>query len=440
MKPQFLISSIGPGNGKTIFAMGLIHALRKRGMKVQPYKCGPEITDTQLLTLSADNEAVNLDEWLTTYTHIQHTYNKYGEKADACIIEGNGALFDGYKRMQGSSAEIAKLLNVPVVLLVNARMAGYSIASIIYGFKHFHPQVKIVGVVFNQITSSAHYSYLKEACFDAGVDCLGYLPYNAEFKLPSKHSSITLTTKRTMDTQINLIADDIEKNVNINRLLMNCNRNFPCQYTLPYSSDIETETAIPTSQQIKIAIARDPAFNFIYKENIARLSIYGKISYFSPVYGSDLPEADLIYLPGGYPELFARQLHRRHKLKNALKEYAEKGGKILAECGGMAFLGRSITAKEGGTSYEMCNILPLDFTINSKLNSGYRKMTYNGVELRGYEFHYSVTNNAENSLIATQATNIKGTNVDLPLYRYKNIIASYGHWYWEDKDILDLWK
>ena len=170
------------------------------------------------------------------------------------------------------------------------------------------------------------------------------------------------------------------------------------------------------------------------------MSLYGNISYFSPVYGSDLPEADLIYLPGGYPELFARQLHRRHKLMNALKDYAEKGGKILAECGGMAFLGHSITAKEGGTAYQMCNILPLDFTISSKLTSGYRKMTYNGVELKGYEFHYSITNTTDNSLIATQATNIKGMNIDLPIYRYKNIIASYGHWYWGDKDILDLWK
>lgn len=440
MKPQFLISAIGPGSGKTIFAMGLICVLRRRGLKVQPYKCGPEINDAQLLTLSADNEAINLDSWLTTSTHIQHIYNKYGEKADTCVIDGNGALFDGYKRMQGSSAEIAKLLNVPVVLLINARIAGYSIASIIYGFKHFHPQVKIVGVVFNQITSSAHYAYLKEACLDAGVDCLGYLPFDTEFKLPSKHSSITLTTKRTLDIQINLAADYIEKYVNINRILVNCNRNFPCQYSLPYSSDIETEIAIPTSQRIKIAIARDPAFNFIYKENISRLSIYGNISYFSPVYGSDLPEADLIYLPGGYPELFARQLHRRRKMMEALKEYAEKGGKILAECGGMVFLGRSLTAKEGGTAYQMCNILPLDFTANSKLNSGYRKLIYNGMELKGYEFHYSTATTTDNSLIPTQATNLKGIHVDLPLYRYKNVIASYGHWYWGDKDLLDLWK
>ena len=438
MKPQFLISSIGPGSGKTIFAMGLIHALRKRGLKVQPYKCGPEITDTQLLSLSADNEAVNLDAWITTTTHIQHTYNKYGEKADACVIEGNGALFDGYKRMQGSSAEIAKLLNVPVILLVNARMAGYSIASIIYGFKNFHPQVKIVGVVFNQITSSAHYTYLKEACFDAGVDCLGYLPFNADLKLPSKHSSITLTTKRAMDIQINIVRDYIEKNVNVTRLLVNCNRNFPCQYTLPYSSDIETEISIPTSQRLKIAIARDPAFNFIYKENIARFSLYGNISYFSPIYGSELPEADLIYLPGGYPELFARQLHRRHKLMNSLKEYAEKGGKILAECGGMVFLGRSLTAKEGGTAYQMCNILPLDFIVSTKLNSGYRKLNYNGMELKGYEFHYSIVNNTNDLLAPIQTASSKSISVNL--YRYKNIIASYGHWYWGDKDILDLWK
>ena len=440
MKPQFLISAIGPGSGKTIFAMGLISVLRRRGMKVQPYKCGPEITDAQLLTLSADNETINLDAWLTTSTHIQHTYNKYGEKADACIIDGNGALFDGYKRMQGSSAEIAQLLNVPVVLLINARIAGYSIASIIYGFKHFHPQVKIVGVVFNQITSSAHYTYLKEACLDAGVDCLGYLPFNAEYKLPSKHSSITLTTKRTLDTQINLVADNIEKYVNINRILVNCNRNFPCQYTLPYSSDMETEIAIPASKRLKIAIARDPAFNFIYKENIARLSLHGTVSYFSPVYGSELPEADLIYLPGGYPELFARQLHRRRKMMEALKDYAEKGGKIFAECGGMVFLGRSLTAKEGGTAYQMCDILPLEFTANSKLNSGYRKLTYNGLELKGYEFHYSTANSMENSLVLAQATNLKGIQVDLPLYRYKNVIASYGHWYWGDKDLLDLWK
>lgn len=441
MKPQFLISAVSPGSGKTIFAMGLMCALKRRGMKIQSYKCGSELTDTQLLSLSTENEAINLDTWLTTHTHVQHSYNKYGEKADVCIIEGHGALYDGYRRTQGSSAEMARLLNIPIILLVNARIAGYSIAPIIYGFKQFQPKTSIAGVIFNQITSPAHYTYLKEACSDAGVVCLGYLPWDAEFKLPSKHSSITLTTKRNIDAQTNLAADYIEKHVDIDGLLNNCNRNFPCQYTLPYSSDIETEIVIPSNQPIRIAIARDPAFNFIYKENIAKLAQKGKITYFSPVYGSELPEADFIYLPGGFPELFARQLHRRHKMMESLKEYVEKGGKVYAECGGMVFLGRSLTAKEGGTAYKMCGILPLDFTtLNYKLNSGYRKLSYNGIELKGYEFHYSGIASNNESIIVSQATNLKGAKVDLPLYRYKNVIASYGHWYWGDKDLLDLWK
>lgn len=421
--------------------MGIICALRRRGMKIQPYKCGSELIDSQLLSLISENATINLDSWLTTPTHVQHSYNKYGEQVDACVVEGNGALFDGYKRTQGSSIEIARLLNIPVILLVNARMAGYSIAPIIYGFKHFQPKTPIIGIVFNQITSPAHYTYLKEACADAGIACLGYLPWNSDYKLPAKHSSITLATKRTLDAQINQIADTIEKHVDINRILNYCNRNFPCQYTLPYSSDIETENILPSTHPIKIAIARDPAFSFIYKENISRLAQIGDITYFSPVYGYDLPDADFIYLPGGYPELFARQLHRRHNMMQALKDYAEKGGKILAEGGGMVFLGNTLTTKEGGTAYPMSGVLPLDFsTINNKLNSGYRKMTYNGMELRGYEFHYSNIESNDESLIVAQATNLKGNKVDLPIYRYKNVIASYGQWYWGDKDLLDLWK
>lgn len=441
MKPQFLISSTGPGSGKTIFAMGLAYVLRKNRMKVQSYKCGPETTDIQLLTLASDYEAVNLDAWLNTYTSLQHIYNKYGEKADVCIVEGHGALYDGYKRMQGSSAEIAKILNIPVVLIVNARIAGYSIASTIYGFKHFHPQTRIAGVIFNQITSTAHYAYLKEACSDVGVNCLGYLPWNASFKLPAKHSAVTLATKRILDSQIAQIAECIEKYVDVGRLLNSCSRNFPCQYTLPYSSDIESEFILPSTRPMKIAVAKDPAFNFIYKENLVRLAREGNITYFSPVYGTDLPEADFIYLPGGYPELFARQLHRRHKLMEALKDYAEKGGKIFAECGGMVFLGRSLTAKAGGTAYQMSGVLPLDFTTtNSKTYFGYRKLAYNGVELRGYESHYSTIESVDGSLAVAHATNLKGTPVDMPLYRYKNVIASYGHWYWGDKNLFDLWK
>ena len=177
-------------------------------------------------------------------------------------------------------------------------------------------------------------------------------------------------------------------------------------------------------RKLRIAIARDPAFCFLYRENIARLARIGNITWFSPVYGYELPEADLIYLPGGYPELFARQLHRRHKMMEALKEYAEKGGKIFAECGGMVFLGRSLTIRQGGTAYPMSGILPLDFTMeDAKLQSGYRKTIHQETEFRGNEFHY-----------------YRGPELETPFYRYKNVIASYVHWYWGDKDLLKLWE
>ena len=156
MKPQLLISAISAGDGKTLFAMGLLRALKKRGLKVQPYKYGPDFIDTQLLSIAADQESVNLDIWMASNTHVQHLYNKYGEHADICITEGVGGLFDGYRRMQGSTVEVAGLLNLPIILLVNARNAGYSVAPIIYGFKNFYPGIRIAGVVFNKVSSSNH--------------------------------------------------------------------------------------------------------------------------------------------------------------------------------------------------------------------------------------------------------------------------------------------
>ena len=443
MKPQILVSAVTAGSGKTLFTMGLLRALKNRGMKVQPYKCGADFIDSSYLSIAADKESVNLDAWMSSPTHTQHIYNRYGEQADACITEGTAALFDGYRRMQGSSAEIASILNLPVILLVNARMAGYSVAPLLYGYKHFYSGVHIAGVIFNQVSSPAHYAHLREACSDTGLDCLGYLPVMEGFKLSPKHNAISLANRRIIDEQANLIASQIEKSIDINRMLNRCNRNFPCQYTLPYYSDTEDDMHTFPMHKIKIAIARDPAFNFTYQENISRLRKIGEITHFSPLYGYDLPEADLIYIPGGYPELFARQLHRRRKMLESLKEYAEAGGKIFAECGGMVFLGRTLKSKENGTAYPMSNILPIDFTMPSvpKLISGYRKMYYKDTEFKGYEFHYSsiLQGDTSDACRIASITNQKGSENVATLYRYKNVIASYTHWYWGEKDLLKLW-
>ena len=443
MKTQIFVSSVTANSGKTLFAMGISRALKKLGMKVQPFKCGPDFIDSQLLSVASDYETVNLDLWLTTPTRLQHLYNKYGDQADVCITEGVGGLFDGYKRMQGSSAEIANYLNLPVVLLVNARVAGYSVAPVIYGFKNFYTGVQIAGVVFNQVSSSHHYMHLREACSDVNVDCLGYIPVIDNFKMPSKHSVMSLASRRLLEEQLDDVADLLLKTIDVNRLISKCNRTFPCQYTLPYCSDMESDSLVSRGSRMKIAVARDSAFNFTYRENIDRLKDIGNIHYFSPLFSNGLPEADLIYLPGGYVELFARQLYRRRKMMDSLKDYAESGGKILAEGGGMLLLGRTLQSRENGTAYPMSNVLPIDFTVPPilKPSSGYRKLSFSDKELKGYEFRYSVIQKDDVDYERLDfITNLKGTEKKFPLYRYKNVMASYVHWYWGDNNILNLWK
>lgn len=156
---------------------------------------------------------------------------------------------------------------------------------------------------FNQVSSAAHFGYLKDACKDAGLECLGYLPQTEGLRMPSRHLGLTLTAKRQMDEVIERTSLLVEQYVDIDKLLSLCTRIFPCQYTLPYTSEVGVESMHRPSAKLRIAVARDAAFNFTYRENLDRLSELGKITYFSPVYGSDLPEADLVYLPGGYPEL-----------------------------------------------------------------------------------------------------------------------------------------
>ena len=423
MPTRLLIAAPTSGCGKTTFTLGLLRALRNRGLRVQPFKCGPDYIDPMYHKMAAGTESVNLDTFMSSADHVRELFHRYGDDADVCVVEGAMGLFDGYDGMRGSAAEIALLLDIPVVLLVSAKSVAYSVAPLIYGFRHFNPSLRIAGVVFNFVASDRQLSTLRKACTDAGVPCLGCLHRNPGLAIPSRHLGLSIEEEAAAEQLIQLAAEEVDA---LSASLLPPVPHRPSQ-TGQRSTDIHN--SLPTSSH-SIAIACDAAFNFTYRANIDTLREHGNIVPFSPLRDDALPPCDFLYLPGGYPELFAKQLADNVAIRQAIREYAEAGGHILAECGGFMYLCRDID------DIPMCGVLPFSATMQgARLHLGYRQMNLNGIIVRGHEFHYSTIR--ETSLPPSVASlssqqNATGGPVPTPLYRYKNVVAGYTHWYWAD--------
>lgn len=216
---QFLIGAAASNSGKTTLTMGLLRALRDRGLRVQPFKCGPDYIDTMFHHLASGNESINLDSFFASHGHLQDLFHRHSMQADVSVVEGVMGLFDGYEKTQGSSAEIAKILGLPIVLVINAKSTAYSVAPLIYGYKTFDPQLHIAGVIFNQVGSDKHYHLLQQACADAGVECLGYLARNPQLIIPGRHLGLTISERQEMDNLITLAAKEVEQHVDIEKLI-----------------------------------------------------------------------------------------------------------------------------------------------------------------------------------------------------------------------------
>lgn len=418
----FIIAATSSGCGKTTLSLGLMRALVRKHFSVQPFKCGPDYIDTQFQTIAAGQESINLDLFMSSESHVRALFSHYSEDSDVSIVEGVMGMFDGFDKMKGSSADIARVLDIPVILLINAASTAYSVAATIYGFTHFCPDVKVAGVIFNRVASENHFSFLRKACEDVGVECFGYLKKNEALQTPSRHLGLTLSSKEVMNEFIDLAADEVEKGVDIERLLK----------LTSYSERIKEELEYAHKNNLTVAVARDEAFSFIYPAN---LKTFGKVVYFSPLHDKHLPEVDLVYLPGGYPELFSEELSANIGMRNEIKAFAENGGRILGECGGLIYLCEEIDGNK------MCGVFPLKAIMkDSKLSLGYRTVGFPQLTLKGHEFHYShILEPLKEPSIATQR-NAKGLEVKTPVYRYKNTIAGYTHLYWAENDILKLWS
>lgn len=422
---HFLIGAATSGSGKTTLTLGLARALHNMGYSVQPFKCGPDYIDTKYHDIAAGNPSVNLDTFLASEAHVRNIYMRHAQNKDVCITEGVMGLFDGYAKALGSSAAIAQLLKLPVILVINAASMAYSAAPLLFGYKNFEPDLKIAGVIFNFVSGDAHYQYLREACADAGLTPLGRLPKNAGIEIPSRHLGLNL--EMAVDAFADKAADFIRQHIEVEQLLALTQTSA--------TPAVQPETT--PSGKLCIAIAKDAAFNFMYYENICALAKLGKIIFFSPLSDQKLPNADLIYLPGGYPELHLEQLSANFAMRNSLRRYVENNGKVWAECGGMMYLCDSIT-DTAGKAWPMAGILQQKASMQPmKLKLGYRYFEHNHTIFKGHEFHYSTLEKALPSLI--QQYNAQSNAVPAAIWRYKNALASYTHLYWaENNNLFDL--
>ena len=419
-KPGFLIAAPTSGSGKTTIARGLMELLTRRGLRVQPFKCGPDYIDTKFHEAVCGRPSINLDSFMATSEHVRWLYAHYSERADICIVEGMMGLFDGYDHDLGSSAEIARVLGLPVVLVVDVRSAAYSVAPLLKGFANFRDDVHLCGVIFNKVGSPRHYQMLQQVCEELHILCLGYLPKCPDLEQPSRYLGLDFSKSASNDKLLQLLEEyvDVERLMAIDHELLNNDH-------LPLNID-------HSKFNVTALVARNSeSFSFIYQET---LDAYARVRFFDPE--TEVPDfngIDLLYLPGGYPEKHAEALTHNEAARQAIKAYAERGGHIVAECGGMMYLCQSIITDDG--EYPMCGVLPHSITARQadrKLSLGYRRFELNGREFRGHEFHYTQFfrgNEQKEIPSAVQVYNAKGEPMPTPVFCYKNVLASYTHLY-----------
>ena len=389
----------------------------QNGYRVHPFKCGPDYIDTKFHTAVCGRPSVNLDTFMTTHAHVRALFAHYGADADICIVEGMMGLYDGYDRELGSSYDIARVLDIPVILVVDAKSAAYSMAALLSGFIHFRGDVRIEGIIFNKVGSQRHFNMLREVCDELHVKCLGYLPKSPDLEQNSRYLGLDFTQLPESDQLTALL----EENIDLPSLK---------SLTTTLLDEVESQTRNCEFRHLetKTLVARNhESFSFIYQETLDQ---FGDVIFFDPE--KDVPTLDgidLLYLPGGYPEKHLEALVANQACLHAIKKFAEDGGRIVAECGGMMYLCQAIITDDD--SYSMCGVLPYSITARKtdrKLSLGYRQFTLDGKTYRGHEFHYTqFIGDTPESI--TQVYNAKGEPVPTPIFRYHNVLASYTHLY-----------
>jgi len=422
MRARIVIGGVQSGVGKTTITLGIIAALRKIGYDVRPFKVGPDFIDPTHQTAVAGNLSHNLDSFMMTPEEIRSSFLKNTSEGSIAVIEGVMGFFDGMSgknEERGSTAHISKILKAPAVVVAKVGPIARSIGAVALGYRDFDPDVNLQGIIFNPVGSEKYKKILEDGV-EGILPCLGHFPKDESLTIEGRHLGLKMAHETRYD--LDRLAEVTLENIDLDKLV---------EIARDKSGEIEREKVEiePIYKGCRIALARDEAFCFYYPENIDILRELGaEVVEFSPI-KDPFPDADGLYLGGGYPELFAKALNENVTTREAIKQRTEEGMPLYAECGGMMY-----TLKEVD-GYKMLDIFDAKAKMRDKLQAvGYviaetrcdTILAEEGKTIKGHEFHYTEVA-AKNVKFGYRMIRGKGITDGRDGMMYKNVLASYTH-------------
>lgn len=433
-RPRLLISAPKGRSGKTTITLGLLVALTNAGLTVQPFKKGPDYIDPSWMSAITGRPCYNLDSILMDEKTILNSFIQHTEDADIAIIEGAMGLYDGRDvQGSGSTAQIAKVIQAPVVLVVDCTRMTRSTAAMVMGYQHFDKDINICGVILNKVGGTRHQRILRE-CVESycNIPVLGVITKDENLTIPDRHLGLVPANETDKyKEKISQIGKIMTEKINIEKLKELAYNVKPIEIADEKQSKVHH---IP--EQVNIGIIHDRVFSFYYPENISMLEKRANVIKINSLTDKHIDHLDALYIGGGFPELFLDQLAANKELRQNIKKSIEKGIPVYAECGGMMYLGRKI--KNGDKEAEMVGALPFDAILEKKSQGhGYTVMQpikengyfQVGQVVQGHEFHHSRLINIDESQVdfAYKVERGKGIDGDRDGILYKNVFASYNH-------------
>ncbi len=391
---RVIVAGLAGDTGKSLVSLGLVRALQDAGLRVAPFKKGPDFIDAAWLGAAAGSPGRNLDTFLMPKEAILTSLSNSSREADIAVIEGNRGLFDGMDSVGShSTAELAKLIGSPVVLVVDATKATRTVAALVKGCQVTDPEMNIAGVVLNRVGTNRQVRVIREAMSrETGLPVLGAIPKLDEQHLPSRHLGLVTTMEHPdIKTALEKVGEAVHKHVDVDAVIELARGTAALE-----TPEIKLET-VSAGSRVRIGVLDDEAFSFYYPENLAALENAGAdLLKISPLRDREIPDMDALYAGGGFPEIHAAELSANEPLRKALRDRIDQGLPVWAECGGLMYLSRALL--HDGTSYPMVGVLPVDVEqLPKPQGHGYVMARVDGenpflednTSLKGHEFHYS---------------------------------------------------